>query len=149
MSDMTRWDDDDELVAALREARAGAVTDADREAARAAFAWRTIDEELLQLSHDSALEEAVLVRGDGEDAPRVLGFEGADFSLELEVDGDTLIGQVVPGRRCEVAVVTPGGATRSSTDASGLFSLAAPDRRPIRITVSDAGRTVSTEWLTL
>ena len=65
---------DDELLAELREAVAEAdlVTDRQREAARAAFTWRTVDAELAELLHDSALEAAG-VRG-ADDAPRTLSF---------------------------------------------------------------------------
>ena len=41
MSQMTRWDDDDQLMQDLDEALHGAVSDGARQAARAAFAWRT------------------------------------------------------------------------------------------------------------
>ena len=54
---LTDWTDD-ELLAELRAAIAEAdlVTDRQREAARAAFTWRTVDAELAELLHDSALE---------------------------------------------------------------------------------------------
>ena len=55
--------------AALQVA-ADLVTDRQREAARAAFTWRTVDAELAELLHDSALESAA-VRG-ADDAARTL-----------------------------------------------------------------------------
>ncbi|TIC87546.1 hypothetical protein E8D34_10560 [Nocardioides sp. GY 10113] len=145
---MTTWDDDDLLMQALTEAVAGSVTETDRTAARAAFAWRTIDEELMGLAHDSALTEEVLVRGAG-DGPRVLGFEADDLTLEVEVDEGILVGQVVPGRACRIAVRGRDTVAEADTDASGVFTVPLPDDRPLRITVDDGTRVRSTGWLTL
>jgi hypothetical protein len=87
--------DDDRLLAELREAVAEAdqVTDRQREAARAAFTWRTVDAELAELLHDSALESTA-VRG-ADDAARTLSFVSGPITLEVEIDGDTVMGQVV------------------------------------------------------
>jgi hypothetical protein len=149
MSQMSRWDDDDQLMQDLDEALHGAVSDRARQAARAAFAWRTIDEDLMHLAHDSLVSEELMVRGAAV-APRVVGFLGSDFTLEVEVDAGTVMGQVVPGRVCQVSVVTPAGAFGSvTTDESGVFSLPAPDRGTVRFTVTCAGTTESTEWLTV
>ena len=64
---MSDWSDDD-LMAELAEAVAeeDAVTDRRREAARAAFTWRSVDAELMELLHDSALEAGAAVRGAGD-----------------------------------------------------------------------------------
>jgi hypothetical protein len=149
MSRMSRWDDDDQLMQDLDEALHGAVSDRARQAARAALAWRTIDEDLMRLAHDSSLTEELLVRG-GVAAPRVVGFLGSDFTLEVEVDAGTVLGQVVPARVCQVSVVTPTGAFGSgTTDESGFFSLPAPDGGLVRFTVTCGGPAQSTEWLTL
>jgi len=146
---MSRWDDDDQLMQDLDEALHGAVSDGARRAARAAFAWRTIDEELMRLAHDSSLSEEMLVRSAAV-APRVVGFQGSDFTLEVEVDASTVMGQVVPGRVCEVSIVTPAGPVGSAaTDETGFFSLAAPDGGPVRFTVIWEGSAHSTEWLVL
>jgi len=56
-----------------------------RQAAYGAFAWRTVDQDLLTLMHDSALQATAAVRG-SEDA-RTLSFAGGEMSLELEIDG--------------------------------------------------------------
>src|SRR3954454_6431033 len=54
------------------------------DAARGAFTWRTVDDELAELMRDSADEEAgALVRsGTG---PRQLSFESPRLGIELEV----------------------------------------------------------------
>ena len=96
---MTAWDDsindsidamtDDELLAELRAAVAEAdlVTDRQREAARAAFTWRTVDAELAELLHDSALEAPRCAAAG--DAARTLSFASGELTLEVEIDGDT------------------------------------------------------------
>lgn len=146
---MSRWDDDDQLMQDLDEALHGAVSDGARQAARAAFAWRTIDEDLMRLAHDSSLTEEVMARGAAV-APRVVGFLGSDFTLEVEVDAGTVMGQVVPGTVCRVSIVTPTGVFGSiETDETGLFSLPAPDAGPVRFTVTGEGAAQSTGWLTL
>lgn len=147
---MTVWDDDEKLMGDLDDALAGAVSERARVDARAAFAWRTIDDDLMSLAHDSSLSEAVLVRSAATTAPRVVGFQGTDFSLEIEIDNGTLMGQVMPGRVCRISVVAPVGEPRSvDSDESGFFSLAAPAAGPVRFAVAYDGVTQSTEWLTL
>jgi hypothetical protein len=146
---MTLWDDDEVLMQDLDEALHGAVSETARSAARAAFAWGTIDEDLMSLAHDSSVNEEVLVRS-ASTPPRVLGFEGQDFSLEVEFDGGTLMGQVVPGRVCRVSVLLPGqDPLWVDTDESGFFSLRVPAGRPVRFTVTCDGATQSTGWLAL
>ncbi len=150
MTTMTRWNDDESLMQDVDDALAGAVSERARVDARAAFAWRTIDDDLMSLAHDSSLSDAVLVRSAAVATPRVVGFQGTDFSLEIEIDNGTLMGQVMPGRVCRISVVGPVGDPRSvETDESGFFSFAAPPAGPVRFTVEADGITQSTEWLTL
>lgn len=146
---MSQWDDDEQLMEELDQALRGAVSESARQAAQAAFAWRTIDEDLMLLAHDSSQREQAMVRGSAT-APRVLGFQGVDFTLEIELDAGTLMGQVVPGRVCRVSVLHPSGDPSSvDTDETGFFSLPAPAGGPVRFTVTFRGSTESTEWLTL
>ena len=90
MSQMTMWNDDEMLMADLDEALQGAVSDSARAAARAAFAWRTIDDDLMSLAYDSSLTAEVLVRSVAT-TPRVIGFQATDFTLEIELDAGTLM----------------------------------------------------------
>ena len=146
---MMLWDDDETLMQDLDEALRGAVSETARSAARAAFAWGTIDEDLMSLAHDSSLSDEVLVRS-AATAPHVLGFEGRDFTFEVELDAGTLMGQVVPGRVCRVWVLSLGQEPLSvDTDEFGFFSLPAPAGRPVRFTVTYDGATQSTDWLSL
>lgn len=146
---MSGWDDD-ELLRHLDDALAGTVSDRARDDARAAFAWRTIDDDLMSLDHDSGLSHTMMVRSPATSAARTVGFCGEGLSLEIEIDGDALMGQVLPARVCQVSVVPSAGETRSvDTDESGFFSLTAPPAGPVRLIVAHDGSTQSTEWLTL
>ena len=119
------YDDDEALLRDLGDAVADsrAVTERARAAARAAFAWRTIDEELLELDHDSE-SAGLLVRG--VDTARVLGFRGREVTLEVELDRGHLTGQVIPGQVCRVSVVTPAGDRwEVLSDESGRLHAAA------------------------
>jgi hypothetical protein len=150
MTTMTRWNDDETLMQDLDDALAGAVSDRARVDARAAFAWRTIDDDLMSLSHDSLTSGELVVRSAAVAAPRVVGFQGVGLSLEIEIDGTMLMGQVVPGRVCQISVVTSAGEPATvETDESGVFSIVAPVVGPVRFTVSYDDQVQSTEWLTL
>ena len=144
------YDDDDEAL--LRElgdavADSRAVTERARAAARAAYSWRTVDEELLDLAHDS--EGAGLLVG-GVGTARVLGFRGPEVTLEVELDRGQLTGQVIPGQVCRVSVVTPAGDRwEVLSDESGVFMRPLEVTGPVRFVVEVGGRTQGTAWVTL
>lgn len=147
---MTRWTDDDELLDDLRRAvaEADAVTERRRQAARAAYSWRTVDEELLALTFDSASSPLAGVRDGGQ--TRVLGFEGAGLSVEIEVGEDQLMGQLVSGVTAQVRVETPDGERGSvRSDASGFFALPSRLRGPVRLVVELADGEHRTPWVVL
>ena len=143
------FDDDEVLLRDLGDAVADsrAVTDRARAAARAAFAWRTLDDELLELDHDSD-SAGVLVRG--MVTARVLGFRGRDVTLEVELDRGQLTGQVIPGQACRVSVVTPAGDRwEVLSDESGVFMRPLEVSGPVRFVVEIDGRARGTTWVTL
>lgn len=143
-------DDDDMLMRELGDAVVDTrtVTDKARQDARAAFAWRTIDDELLALAHDSDADVGLLVRGVG--SARVLGFRGPDVTLEVEVDHGQLAGQVLPAQECRVAVVTPAGERwEVQSDESGVFMRPLDVSGPVRFVVESHGRRTGTAWVTL
>jgi hypothetical protein len=118
-----------------------------REAARAAFSWRTIDEELLALTHDSLEHADTAVRGALD--VRTLGFESDGLSLELEVDGDRVFGQVLDAEVDVVEVESVGAAMQTSpVDASGVFSVVVPTG-PVRFGVRTDGVLRRTPWIVL
>jgi hypothetical protein len=124
-----------------------AVPEHRREAARAAFTWRTIDEELLALTHDSLEMADAAVRGALD--VRTLGFESDELSLEIEVDADRVIGQVLDAAADEVIVESvEEGSQTCSVDECGVFSVQVPTG-PVRFAVRVEGALRHTPWIVL
>jgi hypothetical protein len=145
---------DDPLLAELAEARsaARAVPESMRVAARAAFAWRTLEEELelLVLAHDSTLvTDAGDVRAAPSDGPRELTFRGAALSVELEVGADVM-GQLVPPGPGRVTLAGPLAVlAEADADALGCFRLPRPECGPVRLVCRTDDAAVTTGWLRL
>ena len=132
------WHDDDALMEELTKAVASerAVPENVLQAAKDAFDWRGVDAELelLTLSFDSLLTEAVGVRGPTSDSPRMLVFDGEDLTIEIEVGNDVLMGQVVPARSERVILECADGRVDEATaDDAGFFLLGRPAQGPIRL----------------
>jgi hypothetical protein len=157
---MSSWDEltDDELMAELAEAVAeqDAVTDARREAARAAFTWRTVDDELAELLDGAALDAGAAVRSSA-DAPRSLSFGRSGLTLEVEVEGDEVLGQVI-GEGAAAGAAVPATVTlrrpdaedaHVEADASGFFRFTGVGPGPARFVVDQAGWSLTTPWVTL
>jgi hypothetical protein len=146
-------DPDEELLAELRSVVAERPPDAVVEGAKAAFAWRTIDAELADLAHDSALEEAGMRAG--EAGARLLTFEAGDLAVEIEVEvggerGRRVMGQVVPPQPARVEVVHAGGTVTAAADALGRFTGADGKGGPVRLRLAlDGGRVVETAWVVM
>ena len=146
---MSSSTDDDGLMEELARAmgEVTAVPDHRREAARAAFSWRTIDEELLALTHDS-LEVADAAVRSALDV-RTLGFESDGLSLEVEVDGDRVVGQVLDADVDEVVLESVDDGTQTTpVDSSGIFSVVVPTG-PVRFGVQIDGVLRRTPWIVL
>jgi hypothetical protein len=135
-----------ELAAAIGRERE--VPDHRRQAAYGAFAWRTVDHDLLTLMHDSSLQATSAVRGD--EGARTLSFAGSGMSLELEVDGSSLTGQLLVAKGLsEVTMERADGESRTArTDASGFFAL--PEvSGTVRFAFDIDGTVRHTEWIVL
>ena len=146
---MSSSTDDEGLMEELARAmgQAAVVPDHRRDAARAAFTWRTIDEELLALTHDSLELADAAVRG-GRDV-RTLGFETDGLSLEIEVDADRVFGQVLDAQVDEVVVESvDDGSSTVPVDSSGVFSVVVP-AGPVRFGVRVEGVLRRTPWIVL
>ncbi|TNM38592.1 hypothetical protein FHP29_15280 [Nocardioides albidus] len=151
---------DDELMALLGEAVADetAVSERRRTAARAAFTWRSVDAELAELLHDSALEAGAAVRsGPGGAEPRTLSFGHSGLTLEIEVDGEVLLGQVIgtgeaasASEPASVLLERPDADAQSAeTDAGGFFRLEGVRSGTVRFVVEQGGWSLTTPWVTL
>lgn len=156
---MTEWDalDDDELMALLGQAvaEADAVPEHRREAARAAFTWRSVDEELAELLHDSALDAGAAVRSSAG-GPRSLAFGRSGLTLEVEADGDRLLGEVVAegdaaaDGPATVTLQRPGAADVTETaDAAGFVRFVGVGPGAVRFVVARGGWSLTTPWVTL
>lgn len=147
-----RWDDDqnilDDLSDALREA---ALADTLAEYGKGAYAWRTIDQDLLlaSVSFDSSLELVQEWRSAPDDA-RVLVFTASPLSLEVEVTPDRVVGQIVPPGPGEIRVETADGVTfHVEADDAGFFDLPGKLLGMVRLRCdTPAGRLV-TDWVRL
>src|SRR5438093_7184143 len=107
----TNWDSDERLMADL-----GAALRAEEEVperfvrlGREAFAWHDGDAELAALTFDSATAgEMAGVRAEAASL-RALTFASSRLTIELEVTGESLIGQVVGAQPEEIEVLVRDG----------------------------------------
>jgi hypothetical protein len=108
--------------------------------ARYAYAFHTVDAELAELTFDSlAPEHAGAVRGPA--GPRLLTFEAATLTVEIEIDEDgdglRLTGRISPPRAADVDVGGGGGGGggRGRRRAAG----GGPGRRARQVRLRRAG----------
>lgn len=147
------WDDE-ELLTALRQALSprNAVPAEFVAAGKQAFAWRTIDAELAELTYDSltSLEDALSMRAETASI-RALTFTSPRLTIELEVVGDSLLGQIVPGQPA-VITIQPKSAASSivEVDDIGRFLLQPLPAGLFRLRCRTAtGVETLTGWITL
>lgn len=120
-----------------------------RRAAVEAFALVDLDAKIAELSFDSLMEGAA-VRSEGAE-PRMLTFEAGGLTVDVEVMGGELIGQVLPPQQARVEVLSgPRTAIPLSTDARGRFRCDGLVTGPfaLRLTPAD-GEAVVTGWTTV
>lgn len=130
-----------EALAAEQEVPAGW-----REAALGAFSWRSVDQELLELTYDSLLEDVAgaALRGDVEG--RTLEFSGGGLTLEIELTNGRVAGRLTG--RGELSMEHADGSSVSiATDESGFFSVASESRGPVRFVVRDGDARLVAEWI--
>ena len=140
-----KWDDDVALLADLGRAlqQDSDVPESVRDAGRAAFAWRTIDAELIELTRRELTGEPV--RSDG--GTEHLAFDGPGLRVELERDGEVLRGQLVPPGPGRVEVIGGAGNTSPVTVSDdGYFVVRGLPAVSVRLRVSAAGAEFRTPW---
>lgn len=143
---------EDELMDELRRAAAQAdpVPDLVLRQARAALTTRDLDAELAELAFDSELAAAA-VRGT-EDV-RLLSFESAQVSVELQVEsenGAVSLRGLVTGATGDAVVEVAGESHPRPIDAEGWFTASGLPGGPTRVKVTAAdGTTVTTGWTSL
>jgi hypothetical protein len=157
---MSDWEQmsDDELMAALGEAvtEDASVSDRRREAAYGAFTWRTVDDELAELLHDSLLDAGAAVRSSAG-TPRALTFGRSGLTLEVEVAGDQVLGEVVPegsaadgSEPARVMLQRPDAEDVTvDADSAGFFRFSGVGPGLARFVVELGGWSLTTPWVTL
>ena len=147
------WDDE-RLLAALSEAmKARAAVPAwFVETGKNAFAWHNIDAELAQLTYDSNedRQEAPAMRAETASI-RALTFTSEHLTLELEVTGNSLLGQIFPARAGVLEIHTRAGdVITTEVDEIGCFSVDPTPASPFRLrSRASDGTSVLTGWITL
>jgi len=154
VSKVTRGWDDEEVLAALRQALRAerAVPPEFIEAGKNAFAWHNIDAELAQLTYDSTLDPAPQLSLRAEAASiRALTFTSAHLTIELEVAQDSLLGQIIPAQPATIKIQPRGEAeTAIATDEIGCFSVQPIPPGQFRVRCHTAGGVDAlTGWITL
>jgi hypothetical protein len=146
--------DDEELLAALKQALgAGRPVPAElAEIGKSAYAWHNIDAELAQLTYDSTRERHSAASTRSENATiRALTFTSAHLTIELEVNEDSMLGQVVPVQEGTVRFQSRAGVTGTvGVDAVGCFVIRPIPDQPFRLHCRTAdGSDVLTGWISL
>ena len=147
-------DDDNQLLIELGEAlrSAGPITNDDLGRARAAYTWRTVDDELAlaALVYDSSIQDRPLVRGETVHGGRTLIFEGDAVSVEVDASPDALVGRVVPPGRADISLLSVDGPVSETTaDDMGSFALATAPSGPVRLLCRTATTRLITDWVRL
>ncbi len=143
------WDSDEVLLDALRDALStppGHVPPEFVEAAKAAFTWRTIDEELLLItSYDSVLDDTLFARARSTATARQLVFDADGVTLQVEVSAAGITGQLIPASG-DVTLVTPAGdAETAPVDEMGTFVMGQAPRGPVKFRFANG----CTDWFIL
>jgi hypothetical protein len=137
----------EELQQALREP--AAVPRDVVESAYQAYAWRTVDAELAELTSDSLTDGHALAgaRADARSGPRELTFTSTTLTIELQI-AVSVLGQVVPAQTGQVELLLQDGSTAVyDVDDIGRFAIDPAPEQPFRLRVT-AGATAATGWIT-
>lgn len=117
-----------------------------RQTAVEAYALYDLDARIAELTFDSVVD-AIPVRG-ATDVPRMLTFSAGDVTVDVEVTGQGLMGQVLPPQQARIEVLGgPQAAVRVDADDMGRFSSDAPPSGPFALRLRTGGEVVVTEWL--
>ena len=91
-------------------------------AARGVLTWRTLDDELAELTFDSLVDGLAGVRsGPATAAPRQVSFEAGTAAVDVELDGERLVGQLVPPGPARVELHRGSDVVATRADELGRF----------------------------
>lgn len=117
-----------------------------RQLALDAYALHDLDATIAELTFDS-LVDALPVRG-VPGAPRMLTFRAGGLTVDVEVTGEGLIGQVLPPQSARIEVLGgPQTARRVAVDTLGRFTSDTPPGGPFALRLRAGGEVIVTEWL--
>lgn len=116
---MTRGGPGDDELCALLRGLFPPVPDGVLALGQAAFSWFEPAAALATLTSETFATPAG-VRGEGA---RLLTFAGGRVSVEIEVCGREIVGQLAPPSAAEVVLRSPGGEHGTRTDEAGAFAL--------------------------
>lgn len=118
----------------------------------AAFDFRRIDSELVELTADSAVDTRQPAGVRGGSGVRLLTFEAADLEVELQVVPEggrrSLLGQVV-GAVGRVQVQSAEGRTTATVGPHGRFQVDGAPAGRIRLHVTVGSAEFVTSWVTV
>ncbi|HYI53844.1 MAG TPA: hypothetical protein VEX57_07760 [Microlunatus sp.] len=116
--------------------------------AQDAFGYLTMEEELARLVYDSMLEGDPVGSARAADTSRMVIFECEAMTMEMEIRGRDIVGQIGPPGPATVILETADGAMREvHADDLGCFSARVADPGgPLRFRVSRPGSSAITEW---
>jgi hypothetical protein len=146
------WNDDErllqELASALRTAQP--LDAALRRAGEAAFSWHAFEEELelAGLVYDSVLETSSPSRGPDVENYRTVLFEAPSVSVQLERNGDVVVGQVMPPGPGRLTLEGGHGCCAPiEVDEVGCFCLENMPAGPIRLRWDGEAVHLVTSWM--
>ncbi|MER6674067.1 hypothetical protein [Streptomyces sp. NPDC000983] len=112
-----------------------------------AYALFELDARIAELTFDSVVD-AIPVRG-AVDVPRMLTFRAGEVTVDVEVTGEGLMGQVLPPQPARIEVLSgPQSAAPALTaDAMGRFSSDEAPTGPFALRLRTGAEVVVTPWL--
>ncbi len=142
---------DNELLALLGRAidATDPIPDQVLDAAKGAYAWFGIDDELASLSFDSMTEELAGARS-ATTSDRQLTFTSPGVEVELSLMGDgerRLIGQFTPPAEATIVLETTDATRETTADHLGRFRFADVAGGLLRLTIVSGATRVKTEWI--
>ncbi len=144
---------DEELLTELRRAlrEAEPVPQGVLDAAKAVFAWRTVDAELAALAYDSAVHEDLSAVRSESASVRTMTFESGSLVVELGVTEGGLVGQVVPPQPYSLVLRRPEHAPEPvPVDGLGCFRIEPLPGGPFSLLIrTPQDVVVATDWVTL
>lgn len=146
-------DEDAALLAELQDAVRpvpAALLDRLLEGARAAYSFRTMEDELASLAYDSLLDESPATARHAPTAARMLLFESESVSVQVEVTDGVIVGQVVAPAAVTVTMEDADGRRAGlECDETGCFTVPMPASGPVRLSIEAEGVITHTEWTDL